>query len=204
MTTRNILSEEINRIYSRFLDKDNKKLDDREVSLYISQVVNSLFKIESIQRGSIVGTAIATYELPREEDDTFFVKLTVAPISLPKEQGVHRVYPKGCPWKAYIPILSGDFDIAQGTPASFLEGQIGYYQDGMKLRFTRQVPEDITVKLVVNDPNQEDGNLPLPIPADMETQVIQGVFQLLGFGQISQAELNSKSERIITNERERG
>jgi hypothetical protein len=204
MTTRNILSEQINRIYSRFLDKDNKKLDSREVNLCIAQVVNSLFKVESVSRGSIVGAAIATYELPREKDYTFFVTLTVAPISLPKEQGIHRVYPKGCPWKAYVPILSEDFDIAQGTPASFLEGQVGYYQDGMKLRFTRQVPEDIVVKSLVNDPSQEDGNLPLPIPADMETQVIQGVFQLLGFGQISQAELNSKNERTITNERERG
>jgi hypothetical protein len=204
MTTRNILTEQINRIYSRFLDKDNRKLDNREVSLYITQVVNSLFKVESINRGSVVGAAIATYELTKQFDDTHYVTLTVAPISLPKEQGIHRVYPKGCPWKAYIPILSGDFDIAQGTPAAFLEGQVGYYQDGMKLRFTREVPEDIVVKLVVNDPNQADGNLPLPIPADMETQVIQGVFQLLGFGQISQAELNSKSERIITNERERG
>lgn len=202
MTTRNILAEEINRIYSRFLDKDNKKLDEREVSVYIAQVVNSLFKVETIQRG-VVGSAIATYDVTAVEDNPWYASLPISPISLPKEQGIHRVHPKNCPWKPYIPIQSGDFDIIQGTPAAFLEGQIGYYLDGMKVRFTKRPSEVVTLKLVVHDPSQDDGNVPLPIPSDMETLVIQGVFQLLGFGQISQAELNSKNERTIRNERER-
>lgn len=203
MVTLNILTEQINRLYSRFLDKDNKRLDDREIKLHISQVVNSLFKIERAS-GINSETAFATYAGVSSEDiDTHYVDLPIAPISLPKNEGIWRVYQSGCPWKPYVPIRSGDFDVMQGTSTSFIEGHTGYYQDGMKIRFTRKVPDNITMKLIVNDPNKAGGNDPLPIPRDMEARVIQSVFELLGLGQLSQAELNSQDERVINNERER-
>lgn len=202
MVTLNILTEQINRLYSRYLDRDNKKLDDREVKLHISQAINSLFKIE-IVNGFETESAIATYEELSKKDETHYVDLPISPVSLPKNQGIWRVYQTGCPWQPYVPIRSGDFDIMQGTATAFIEGHVGYYQDGMKIRFTQSVPEKITLKLIVNDPGKAEGNDPLPIPRDMETKVIQAVFELLGVGQLSQSELNSKSERVINNERER-
>jgi len=202
MVTLNILTEQINRLYSRYLDKDNRKLDNREVKLHASQVINTLFKIEAVN-GFDPENAIGTYDFTREEDETFYIQLTVSPILLPKNQGIHRVYKKGCPWEPYVPIRSGDFDIIQGTATEYIEGHVGYYMDGMKIRFTKQVPEQISVKLIVNDPSKIGDDEPLPVPRDMESRVIEGVFQLLGMGQISQAELNSKNERVISNERER-
>lgn len=204
MTTLNIISEQISRIYSRYLDRDDERIDLREIKRLVSQVVNRMFKIEHLELRDINGTGIGTYEYVRQEDDdTFYILLGVSPISLPKEMGIHRVYKKGCPWKPYIPIRSGDFDIAQGTPSQYIEGQVGYYLDGKKIRFTSMPAENLVVKKVVNDPENGDPNLPLPVPADMEADVITSVLQMLGVGQISQAELNAKHERDVTNERER-
>lgn len=202
MVTLNIITEQINRLYSRYIDKDNSKLDDREIRLHVCQVVNTLFKLEHLN-GFNSEAAIGVYNLTSNKGETDYVKLPVSPISLPEGQGVHRVYKTGCPWKPYIPIRSGDFDVVQGTVTEFLEGQVGYYREGMFLRFTRSIPDEITVKLIVSDPSKIGGNDPLPIPSDMELEVIKGVFQLLGLGQISQSELNSKNERTIENERER-
>lgn len=204
MTTLNIISEQVNRIYSRYIDKDNEKIDLREIKRLVSQVVNKMFKLEHFELRDIVGTAIGTYEYTREQDsDGYFVTLGISPISLPKEMGIHRVYKKGCPQKPYIPIRSGDFDIVQGTPTQYIEGQTGYWLDGMKIRFTNKSGEDIVVKKIVNDPSNSDGNLPLPVPSDMEHDVIAGVLQLLGLGQVAQTELNTKHEQQVTNERER-
>lgn len=203
MATVNILSEQVNRIYSRYLDKDNEKLDIREVRLMVVQVINSLFKVEKAARMDVVGASIATYEETRKESGgVYYVDLPVSPISLPKEQGIHRVFQKNCPWRPYVPIRSGDFDIVQGTPMEFIEGQTGYYLDGMRIVFTKKVPEDIVLKLVVYDPS-ENYDAPVPVPKDMEPQVIQGVLQMLGMGQVAQAELNAKHEQVINNERNR-
>jgi len=202
MVTLNILTEQINRLYSRFLDKDNKKLDDREVKLHISQVINTLFKME-YANGIDADAAIGSYLMTRAKDDTYYVDMPIYPIALPNGRGVHRVYAEGCPLKPYVPIRTGDFDIIQGTFTEFLEGQVGYYVEGLKIRFTRKVPDNIVAKLIVNDPNKVSGDQPLPVPRDMEVRVIEGVFNLLGMGTLSQAELNSKNEKTITNERER-
>lgn len=195
-----ILGERIQRLYSRFVDKDVNKIDYREIKVLMADAINVLIKSDHINRAEVSGTTIATYEV---ESDTTSVELPVYPISLPKEQGVHRVFPKGCPWKPYIPIRSGDFEIVQGTPTEFIEGQTGYYMDGKKLIFTKKVPKDLTLKLIVNDPSIIEDTEALPIPPDMVLQVIQMVFQSLGMGQVSQAELNAKHEQLISNESNR-
>jgi hypothetical protein len=203
MTTLNLISEQIVRNYSRFIDKDNEKIDIREVKRLVSSVVNKLFKLEHTQVRDIVGTAIGTYTYTTEEGDNYFLNLTVTPISLAKEMGVHRVYREGCPNKPFIPIQSGDFDIVQGTPSEYLEGQTGYWLEGSRIVFTSNPGEKVICKLIVFDPDANDGNALLPVPSDMEQDVISNVLQLIGVGQVGQAELNSKHEREATNERER-
>jgi hypothetical protein len=194
-TTLNILTEEIIRIYRRGLDKENTSpLDPREVKIKIPKVVNTLIKAEHIQRGDVSGTVVATYDFPRQGEGPYFIELTVNPVSLPKEQGVHRVFPKNCPWDAYIPMINGDMELIRGTFAEFIEGRTGYFLEGRKLIFTRKPTENITVKLVVYDPNSLSDNDVIPIPPEMEFQVIQAVLQMYGMGQISQYELNSKNE----------
>ncbi len=194
-TTLNILSEEIARIYRRGLDKENvSPLDFREVKLKVQKVVNQLIKAEHIARGDVSGTVVATYDFPLQGTDPYYITLSVNPVSLPKEQGVHRVYPQNCPWKAYIPMINGESDLIMGTFAQFIEGQTAYYLEGRKLVFTKKPTDTVTVKLVVYDPMTLDGNDVMPIPPEMEMQVITTVLQLFGMGQVSQYEMNTKNE----------
>ena len=69
-TNLNILSEEIQRIYRRGLDRENTSpLDKREIKLKISKVINQLIKAEHIARGDVQGSVIGSYDLARQGTD---------------------------------------------------------------------------------------------------------------------------------------
>jgi len=203
-TNYNILTEQIQRLYNRGIDREDltPRLDRREIKLLVTQAINTLIKPEHLNRGDVVGSVIATYDVQKQSGDCYdFVELPVLPISLPKEQGIHRVHPTDCPWKAFVPIMSNDFQIVQGTPSQYIEGQVGYYQDGKRIVFTKSVPQNITLKLIVHDPSQISDTDIIPIPAEMESQVIEYVLRQFELKQVGTQELNSKSEQIVTNPR---
>ncbi len=196
-TSYQLLNEQIRRLYSRGADREDlsPRLDSREIKLLLVQEINSLIKAEIANIGEIPDTVIGTYTVtPAESSCIWQADMPAFPVNLPKNQGIHRVYPDGCPWKPYVPIKSGDFDIAQGTPTQYLEGLIGYYQEGKKICFTKEPSQTVTLKLIVNDPANITDSEILPIPVDMESVVIEAVLKKLTLGQASQYELNSKQE----------
>jgi len=192
-----LLNEQIRRLYVRGIDREDvsPRLDEREVKLYVVQAINSLIKAEIANIGEVPDTVLGTYSVAVTNPSTclYQAELPVMPVNLPKNMGIYRVYPDGCPWKPFVPIKSGDFDIAQGTPTETLEGLIGYYQDGKKLSFTKNPGTPIVLKLVVNDPNILSDTEILPIPAEMESLVITAVINKLTEGSKSQYELNSRN-----------
>lgn len=202
-TNYNILSEEISRAYSRGINREDisPRLDKREIKVYIIQAINLLIKAEVANIGEIPDAVLGDYTVtPTETACLWSASMPAYPVNLPKNQGIWRVYPSGCPWKAYVPIKAGDFDIAQGTPTEFLEGIVGYYQMGTKICFTKQPSETVTLKLVVNDPAIISDTDILPMPAEMESLVIDEVLRRISAGQLSQYELNGKSEQVTPRE----
>lgn len=194
----NVLSEQIKRAYSRGIDRDDISplLDSREIKLYVVQAINQLIKAEISNIGENLDTILATYEVSKSgSTPLFYVTLPVMPVSLPKNTGIWRVYQSGCPWEPYVPLKHGDFDVAQGTPAQYLETLIGYYQDGKRIYFTKEPSETVTLKLVVHDPSTLTDTDVLPIPPEMESMVIDEVIRRLSSGQASQYELSGKSEQ---------
>lgn len=200
-TNRNLLAEQIQRIYSRNIDREDvSRLDLREIKLLITQAVNFLIKPEIFQRGDISGCILASYDIAKQTSGGCdYITLPVVPVSLPKEQGIHRVYPQGCSTQAYIPIQTNDFQIVQGTPSMYIEGQVGYFYEGHRISFTKTVAAIVTVKLVVYDPVNDTDIL--PIPPEMEAQVIEFVLQQFGLAQMSASAAGAKNERK-TNERQ--
>lgn len=197
-TNYKLISEQIRRAYSRGVDREDTgpRLDDREIKLYVVQAINMLIKAEIANIGENLDTVLGTYELAREGTSPyFFVTLPVMPVSLPKNMGIWRVYELGCPWQPYVPLKHGDFDVAQGTPAQYLETLVGYYQDGKRLYFTKDPSATVTLKLVVHDPALTSDTDVLPIPPEMESMVIDEVLRRLASGQVSQYELNGKTEQ---------
>jgi hypothetical protein len=193
-----LLSEQIKRIYSRGIDREDisPRLDSREVRLFVIQAINQLIKLEIASIGENLDTVIGTYDVVRAGiTPNFYVTLPTMPISLPKNMGIWRVYKTSCPWAPFVPLKHGDFDIAQGTPSQYMEQLTGYYQEGKLLKFTKDPGTDITIKLVVNDPEKISDTDILPIPPEMEGMVIDLVIKKLSSGQASQYELNGKQEQ---------
>lgn len=194
-----LLSEQIKRAYSRGIDREDisPRLDSREVKLYVVQAINQLIKLEIASIGENLDTVIGTYTAVRAgASPSYYIDLPVLPISLPKNMGIWRVYKSDCPWAPFVPLKMGDFDIAQGTPSQYLEQLTGYYQEGKRICFTKDPGENITLKLVVNDPGKISDTDILPIPPEMETLVIDMVLQRLG--KAIQHEMNGKQEQAST------
>jgi hypothetical protein len=89
--------------------------------------------------------------------------------------------------------------LATGTNVSYLEGQIGYYLQGTKVYFTKDITlsangsvTSVYVNLLVSDFTQLGDNDLLPISPDVESAVITEVLSIIGEGKVSQAELAVK------------
>jgi hypothetical protein len=205
-----ILSEEVQRAYVRLLHRDDLKptLDRREARLYVIQSINSILKIqykEAFQEGHIQvpKSSIATYEnvaVVTEGDYSTFT-LPAFPIQLPMDMGVWEVHDANDPFNPYIPLTGHDAVLMGGNPASALEQLTGYYLDGKKGRFTKDLPNEVpavtsvTVKLLVQNLDNITENDLLPISADQEIEVVRMSLESLGFSKVALGEFQKREEQ---------
>ncbi len=215
MTTKLRMAEQIQRLYARFLDKDNPSdvIDIREVILLLRQSINKVLKLqvsESFKAGE--------YDVPKcnlleytcavtsqSSNNRAYITLPATPISLPMDMGIWSISAANSALNPYLPIPSQDVlvfgTIANGTNLSYLEGQVGYYLQGTRVYFTKDITTvangsitSVTVNLLVMDFSKITDNEMLPISPDVESAIIDDVLQSIGAGRVSQAELASKQD----------
>jgi hypothetical protein len=212
-TTKYKLAEQIQRIYARFLDKDNPSdvIDIREVKLLVEQTINKVLKAqvaESFQLGLVDVPKCSLIEVTRTvtsdtANNRSYITLPVIPLTLPMDIGVWSISALTAAATPYIPIPAQDVlvfgTIASGTNVSYLEGQIGYYVQGTKVYFTKDITlsangsiTSVKVNILASDFSQLTDTDLLPITPDMETTIINEVLTVIGYGKISQAELAAK------------
>lgn len=209
MTTKAILAEQIQRLYARFLEKDNPSdvIDIREVKLLVNQAINSTLKLQvadSIKAGS--------YEIPRcnlleytctvtadSTNNRSYITLPAVPLNLPMDMGIWSISATAAAMTPYIPIPAQDVLVFQGTNLSFLEGKVGYYAQGTKVYFTKNITlsangsiTSVLVNLLVSDFSKFTDNDMLPISPEVESVVIAAVLDQISNGRVSQAELANK------------
>lgn len=215
-TTKNKIAEQIERIYSRFIDKDNPSdvIDKRELLLLIEQSINSILKLqvsESFKVGLVEVPLcnLVEYTASVTSDSSnsrSYITLPAIPLNLPMNMGIWSIAASGSAVTPYIPIPSQDVlvfgTIASGTNLSYLEGQVGYYQQGKRVFFTKDITTvangsitSVVVNLLVTDFSQLTGTDLLPISPEVETLVIQNVLETISNGRISQAELAAKQNQ---------
>lgn len=191
--TKNILKEQIRRIISGGFPSDRDRVLDAEIELAISDVINSILKVEifnvnyTFDGGSLPdGCAIATYEGLRVNKGVNFGKsgtatidLPAYPMLLPDGIGVYEVYPSGLPHLGYRYIPSAMFPLwIKNRMVSnfhrrfftFDSGKITVYDDMYGAGYTTA-----DVKLVISDISNTDENAPLPIAADLRDKVVNAV-----------------------------
>jgi hypothetical protein len=213
MTTKQILSEQIQRLYARFLDKDNPSdvIDIREIKLLVNQSINKVLKLqvaESFKAGMIdvPKCNLMQYSNAAVVQDSAnsraYVTLPAIPLTLPMDMGIWSVTPNSGAMTPYIPIPAQDMLVFQGTNLSYLEGKIGYYVQGKRIYFTKDITlvangsvSGVTVNLLVSDFSQLTDNEMLPISPEVESTIIDDVLQTISNGRVSQAEIASQQQR---------
>lgn len=118
-----------------------------------------------------------------------YITLPAQPINLPRGMGVWRIYLNAD--DPYIPMPSQLLGISGKTTHNglnaILDGKTAYeYSSRNKIRFNKtlaEMPETVTVELLVVDPATLADTDMLPIPPEMEHTVIREVLQTLGVKQ---------------------
>jgi hypothetical protein len=216
MTTKNKLAEQVQRLYARFLDKDNPSdvIDLREVRLIIEQSINKVLKLqvaESFKAGfyeiplcNIIEYTVTTV-VSEPGNNRAYITLPAIPITLPMDMGIWSVTATNAAMTPYIPIPSQDVlvfgTISSGTNLSYLEGQVGYYVQGKRLYFTKDITlssngsiSSVVVSLIVSDFSKFTDNELLPISPEVESTIIADALQSISNGRAAQAELQVKQE----------
>jgi hypothetical protein len=211
MATKAIISEQVQRIYARFLDKNNPSdvIDIREVMLLVNQAINKILKLEvaeSFKAGlvDIPKCSLIQYTASVTADATnnrSFITLPVIPLTLPLDMGIWSISASNAAMTPYIPIPSQDVLVFQGANLSYLEGQIGYYVQGKKVFFTKDITlagngsiSSVIINILASDFSQFGDNDMLPISPEVESAVITEVLNIISGGRVSQAEMASQQE----------
>jgi hypothetical protein len=211
-TTKNILSEQIQRIYARFIDKNNVSdaIDLREIKLLVNQSINKVLKLqvaESFKAGlvDVPKCNLIEYTCAVTSDSgnsRAYITLPAIPITLPMDMGIWSIAAPTAAMNPYIPIPAQDVLVFQGTNVSALEQQIGYYVQGKLVYFTKDITlsangsiTSVKVNLLVSDFSVINDNDLLSISPEVETTIMEDVLNTLGAGKISQAELQTQQSK---------
>lgn len=210
--TKTILAEQIQRLYARFLDKDNPSdvIDLREVLALVNQSINKVLKLqvaESFKAGMIdvPKCNLVEYTVSTVTQDTgnnrAYITLPVIPLTLPMDMGIWSIAAATGAMTPYIPIPAQDVLVFQGANLSYLEGKIGYYLQGKRVYFTKNITltangsvSSVVVNLLVSDISSLTDADMLPISPEVESAIIDDVLQTISNGRVSQAELASKQQ----------
>lgn len=209
--SKSVLSEQIQRIYARFLDKDNPSdvIDIREVMLLVSQAINKILKLEvaeSFKAGlvDIPKCSLIQYTASVTADATnnrSYLTLPVIPLTLPLDMGIWSISASNAAMTPYIPIPAQDVLVFQGANLSYLEGQVGYYVQNKRVYFTKDITlvangsiTSVIINILASDFSQFGDNDMLPISPEVESAVIAEVLNIISGGRVSQAEMASQQE----------
>lgn len=211
-TTKAILSEQIQRIYSRFIDKGNESdvIDIREIKLLVNQSINKVLKLqvaESFKAGLIDVPKCNLVEYTcavtsQSGNSRAYITLPVIPINLPMDMGIWSIAATNAAMTPYIPIPAQDVIVFQGTNLSALEQQVGYYMQGKRVYFTKDITTvgngsitSVIVNLLVSDFSTQGDNDLLLISPEVENSIMEDVLGILGLGKIAQAELQTQQSQ---------
>jgi hypothetical protein len=209
--TKAIIAEQIQRIYARFLDKENLSdvIDTREINLLMNQSINKVLKLQvadSFKAGlvDVPKCNLLEYTCAVTADagnNRSYITLPAIPLTLPMDMGIWSISAATGAMTPYIPIPAQDVLVFQGANLSYLEGKIGYYLQGKRVYFTKNITltangtvTSVIVNLLVMDFSQIGDNDVLPISPEVESAIIDDVLQTISNGRVSQAELASKQE----------
>lgn len=164
----------------------DSSLDNREVELYILQVLNAAIKIEYFtniraeDNHGVSGQYVAVYVLSVQKDTVRQEQYIILPqpfISLPNDKGLDQITPINGKCKFFIPVKIGFSSLYHGLEAGNLELKTGFYPERNKVFFTKDVLAQGTSKVMVKIIAAVGADV--VIDPGMEESVIKEVIGLL-------------------------
>ena len=205
MTTISKLSEQISRIYARYIDKENPNtiVDKRELKLLIVDAIHTILGAKLAAQSAkgfvdIPEALIATYTniAVNNASSVYTCTLPAQPVASTGDMGIYEVFGTD-ELSPYIPIPKQIMKVMQGTDLAVLESKIGYFRSSNdKIRFTADpTVTTVTMRLIINDISKYSDTDILPLPADYNLQVIELVLKTLGLGVGAIQEFNVEQQQ---------
>mgnify|MGYP001444589196 FL=1 len=205
MTTIAKLSEQISRIYARYIDKENPNtiVDKRELKLLIVDAIHTILGAKLAAQSAkgfvdIPEALIATYTniTVNNASSVYTCTLPAQPVASTGDMGIYEVFGTD-ELNPYIPIPKQIMKVMQGTDLAVLESKIGYFRSSNdKIRFTADpTVTTVTMRLIINDISKYSDTDILPLPADYNLQVIELVLKTLGLGVGAIQEFNVEQQQ---------
>ena len=212
MTTLGKLTEQIARVYARYIDKENPNtvVDKREIKLLVVDAIHTILGAKLSDQAAkgftdIPEALIATYENISvvSAGGAYKCTLPAQPISAAGDMGVYEVFSDEL--NPFIPIPKQIMKVMQGTDLAVLESKVGYFRSSNdKIRFTADPrvndtawsdTDTVTMRLIINDITKYSDTDILPLPGDYNLKVIELVLKTLGLGQVSIPEFNVEQQQ---------
>lgn len=190
-STKYRISEQVVRLLNGGEIPIASKVKINEAKIAVEQCLNKMLKMEYLQLNIPAmelipnGASVATYTGIAIEQYGTVSKSTLPafPLKLPRGIGLYQIFDPANPDCPFIPLEMGQKGLISTQPLiSGLLDQVGYEWYGMDVIYTRDLtqpdPIEVTMRLVVLDISQYSDYDILPIPAEMEFDVIQEVYKL--------------------------
>lgn len=199
MTTLGILSERIKRLYLGGNPSDDASIDRREIDRLVITSLNQRLKMEHVSMNLVAGdlvpphAVIATYEdvpvTPYAKNASYSVAtLPAQPISLPRNMGIWRITQSGGILTEIVPVRTSELAQIHYDDTTnmkyILQDVLAYEPMGRdKILFYADdtvIGATVDIQLLVVDPSVIGEYDVLPMPADMEMDIIKEVLSILG------------------------
>lgn len=198
-TTKAILVERCRRLISAGFPSVYDRVRDPEIAAAIATVTNKMLAVsvlgttfnvdgDSIPEGSVIATytnipvtagPVITQANGENPINSSIAKLPATPMYLPDRMGLFSVYPSGRPWNEYIPLPPGVYhQWMRDKLVSTVNRNLYEWSSGYVTVFDDLPGSGITkldMKLCIMDISLMDANDPLPLPPEMEGEVIAAV-----------------------------
>lgn len=186
-TTKYLMAEQIlTRLAGGFRDV-SQSVQMEDVVKSIEQVINSMFQMQYyssvLPSGETVpdNLMIAYYEniAVTTDGDKSKALLPIMPISLPRNMGVFRVTDSN--GNDYIPVPLGQGSLLNADKLlNNLLGQVWYEIKNFTVQFSKDIKllgvDTVNMYLVVMDISLYSNTDPLPVPKNMEEEIIERVY----------------------------
>lgn len=179
------MTDQINRLADQVMrllnggdySPSESKFDIREIAIAVEQASAKLIRLRTFEEyrmgeSNSLGQYLAVFTGQEIKQDATrnlsYVDIPSKYISLPKGRGVNSIGPEGDEFVKYIPLDAGALNFANIRHAPFIQGNSGYWLEGMKAYFSNELKGNVVIKLITG----------ADLVADMESDIIAQVYSI--------------------------